>query len=139
MAVLSLLSSPAGRGTRTRSTAARRRRLLVRAFEQLPAAEGLGLARVTYEFMRPVPVGPLEVRAEVVRPGRRVQLLEASIVVDGVEVVRARALQVKAADAGGAAARKHPTAPGARARADHQICRSLTTRCSPSTPSRSCS
>src|ERR1700735_3098571 len=62
--------------------------LLVRAFEQIPAPEGLSLARVTYEFMRPVPVGPLEVTAEVVRPGRRVQLLEASIVAGGAEVVR---------------------------------------------------
>ncbi|HYB30116.1 MAG TPA: thioesterase family protein [Solirubrobacteraceae bacterium] len=76
--------------------------LLVRAFERVPAPQGLSLARVTYEFMRPVPVGPLEVNAEVVRPGRRVQLLEASIVADGVEFVRARALQVQAADAGGA-------------------------------------
>jgi hypothetical protein len=73
--------------------------LLVRAFEQLPATKGLCLARVTYEFVRPALVGPLEVRADVVRPGRRVQLLEASIVADGVEVVRARALQVQAADA----------------------------------------
>ena len=86
--------------------------LLVRAFEQLPAAEGLGLARVTYEFLRPVPVGPLEVHAEVVRPGRRVQLLEASIVVDGVEVVRARALQVEAADAGDGAGESTPPPPG---------------------------
>jgi Thioesterase-like superfamily len=78
--------------------------LLVRAFEQLPAADGLCLARVTYEFLRPALVGPLEVHAEVVRPGRRVQLLEASIVGDGVEVVRARALQVQAADAGAASA-----------------------------------
>jgi hypothetical protein len=86
--------------------------LLIRAFEQLPAAEGLGLARVTYEFMRPVPVGPLEVHAEVVRPGRRVQLLEASIVADGIEVVRARALQVHAADAGAAARESTPPPPG---------------------------
>ena len=74
----------------------------MRAFENLPAAEGLAVARVTYEFMRPVPVGPVEVRAEVVRPGRRIQLLEGSIVAGGVEVMRARALQVQAADAGGA-------------------------------------
>jgi hypothetical protein len=65
----------------------------------LPAAEGLLLSRVTYEFMRPVPVGPLEVRAEVVRPGRRVQLLEGSLLAHGVEVVRARALQIQAAAA----------------------------------------
>jgi Thioesterase-like superfamily len=86
--------------------------LLVRAFERLPAPEGLSLARVTYEFMRPVPVGPVEVSAEVVRPGRRVQLLEASILADGVEVVRARALQIHAADAGGGAGENVPPPPG---------------------------
>jgi hypothetical protein len=82
--------------------------LLMREFERLPAADGLLVSRVTYEFMRPVPVGPLEVSAEVVRPGRRVQLLEASLVAGGVEVVRARALQVQAADA---AATSDGTAP----------------------------
>lgn len=75
----------------------------MRAFERLPAPEGLVLARVTYEFVRPAPVGPVEVRASVVRPGKRVQLLEASVVADGVEVVRARGLRVQRADAGGAA------------------------------------
>ena len=70
--------------------------LLMREFERLPAADGLSLARVTYEFIRPVPVGPLEVRAEVTRPGRRVQLLEASMIAGGVEVARARALQIQA-------------------------------------------
>jgi hypothetical protein len=74
--------------------------LLMRALERLPAADGLALARVTYEFLRPAPLGELEVAAEVVRPGRRVQLLEASMRdADGIEVVRARALQVQAADA----------------------------------------
>jgi hypothetical protein len=72
--------------------------LLMREFERLPAAEGLTLARATYEFLRPVPLGELEVQAEVIRPGRRVQLLEGSIrTPEGVEVVRARALQVLAA------------------------------------------
>ncbi|MBV8219323.1 MAG: thioesterase family protein [Solirubrobacterales bacterium] len=86
--------------------------LLVREFGRLPAADGLMLARVTYEFMRPAPVGPLEVRAEVVRPGRRVQLLEASIIADGTEVVRARALQIQAADAGDSGNGNTPPPPG---------------------------
>jgi acyl-coenzyme A thioesterase PaaI-like protein len=72
--------------------------LLMRAFERLPAAEGLAIARVTYEFLRPVPLGELSVVAEAVRPGRRVQLSEGSILTpDGTEVVRARALQVQLA------------------------------------------
>jgi hypothetical protein len=45
-----------------------------------------------------VPLGDLIVQAEVVRPGRRVQLMDASIVTpDEVEVVRARALSVQRA------------------------------------------
>jgi hypothetical protein len=69
--------------------------LLMGAFEQLPAPEGLLISRVTYEFLRPVPLGELTLEAEVVRPGRRVQLLEASLrSAAGQEVVRARALQV---------------------------------------------
>jgi hypothetical protein len=73
----------------------------VRALENLEAPAGLCLARVTFELVRPVPVDELVLHAEVVRPGRRVQLLEASLQrADGVEVVRARALQVARADAG---------------------------------------
>jgi Thioesterase-like superfamily len=71
--------------------------LLMRAFERLPSADGLSLARVTYEFVRPAPIGPVSVEAEVVRPGRRVQLLEGAMLADGVEVVRARALRVQRA------------------------------------------
>ncbi len=83
--------------------------LLMRAFERLPAAEGLQIARVTYEFLRPVPLGPLSVDADVVRPGRRVQLLEGAIRDPaGTEVVRARALQVQGA---GTRAVQPPPAP----------------------------
>lgn len=89
--------------------------LLMRAFEALPAAERLMIARVTYEFMRPVPLGELEVRAEVVRPGRRVQLLEASISTPEGEVVRARALQVQRADAGAAQPPEPPPQDGPEA------------------------
>ena len=105
--------------------------LLMRAFERLPAADGLSLARVTYEFLRPVPVGRLEVRAEVVRPGRRVQLLEARSSSDGVEVVRARALQVQAADAGAGARREHAAAARGPNTGGPRSCTSRTTRCSP--------
>jgi hypothetical protein len=74
--------------------------LLMRAFEQLPGRDGLLLSRVTYELLRPVPIARFQIRAEVVRPGRRVQLLEASLwTEDEVEVVRARALRVRAAEA----------------------------------------
>jgi hypothetical protein len=87
--------------------------LLMRAFERCDAAEGLAVARVTYEFLRPVPVGELEVQATVSRAGRRVQMLEGSILdAGGVEVVRARALRVATADAGGLATAEPPQPPG---------------------------
>jgi Thioesterase-like superfamily len=74
--------------------------LLARTFERIPAPQGLIFARLTYDFLRPAPIGPVEVRAGVVRSGRRVQLLDGAMLADGVEVVRARALKVLAADPG---------------------------------------
>ena len=83
--------------------------LLMRSFETSPSSEGLAIARVTYEFLRPVPLGELEVRCAVLRPGRRAQLLEASILAtDGQEVVRARALQVRRAEADQSSAPEAP-------------------------------
>ncbi|HEY8764790.1 MAG TPA: thioesterase family protein [Solirubrobacteraceae bacterium] len=86
--------------------------LLMRAFEALPAVDGLAIVRVTYELLRPAPIAALQVHAEVVRPGRRVQLMEASLWSDeGVEVVRARALQVQAANAPATALVPAPDGP----------------------------
>jgi hypothetical protein len=77
--------------------------LLARAFERVPAAEGLILSRLTYDFVRPAPIGPVSVRVSVKRDGRRVQLLEGAMLAGGVEVVRARALRIHRASAGTAA------------------------------------
>jgi Acyl-CoA thioesterase C-terminal domain/Acyl-CoA thioesterase N-terminal domain len=77
--------------------------LLARAFEGLPASGGLVLGRLTYDFIRPAPIGPVSVRTSAMHDGRRVQLLEASMLADGVEVVRARGLRVLRASAGGSA------------------------------------
>jgi hypothetical protein len=86
--------------------------LLARAFERaVPRDDGLVFARLTYELMRPVPLGQLQVSCELVRPGKRVQLLDGSITTpEGVEVVRARAVRVRAAgiDAGAS----EPVPPG---------------------------
>ncbi len=69
--------------------------LMARAFERCDPDPHLLLARLTYEFVRPVPLGRLSVGVNVARPGRRVQLLEGSISgPDGAELVRARALRV---------------------------------------------
>jgi hypothetical protein len=41
--------------------------------------EGWAIGRITYEILRPVPIAPLRVEVEVVRPGRSVELLSAAL------------------------------------------------------------
>src|SRR4051794_34401804 len=60
------------------------------------------MGRVTFEILRPVPLSPLTVDARVVRPGRSVELLQASLEADGVEVMRASAWRLRTAALGGA-------------------------------------
>jgi hypothetical protein len=85
--------------------------LLIRELERLPTPDRLILARVTFELLRPVPLGDLAVRSEVVRPGRRVQVLEASLWAGEVEVMRARALQVAGAEAPASEPSEPPAGP----------------------------
>jgi hypothetical protein len=56
------------------------------------------LGRVTYEILRPVPIAPLTVDARVVRPGRAVELVEASLADADGEVIRARAWLLRRGD-----------------------------------------
>jgi len=51
-------------------------------------------ARLSVELLRPVPLAPLEVRTIVTRPGRKVQLIDATIAADGTEVASARLVRV---------------------------------------------
>ena len=86
--------------------------LLMRAFERCEGGDALAMARVTYEFLRPVPLGELEVKASVTQSHRRVQWLEGSILDrSGIELVRARALRVMPAETGGVTV-EPPPPPG---------------------------
>jgi acyl-coenzyme A thioesterase PaaI-like protein len=61
--------------------------------------EGMAVARLTYEFLGPVPLAPLTIAAEVVRPGRRFQLVEAEARDEsGRPLLRARAMRLRRAD-----------------------------------------
>jgi hypothetical protein len=64
--------------------------LLAREIER--EAGDLGIARLTYEFLRPVPLEPLAISVELVRPGRRVRLFEATLEAAGQPVCRALGL-----------------------------------------------
>lgn len=70
--------------------------LMARALERLGEdADELFLARMTVELLKPVPIAPLTIRAEVVRPGKTVQRAEAVLLAAGVEVARATGLRIR--------------------------------------------
>jgi hypothetical protein len=72
--------------------------LLGRAVERLGDRTDLQVARVTFEILRPVPIAALEVATRLLRGGRRVELVEASLHADDVEVMRATALRIRRAE-----------------------------------------
>ncbi|MEA2372390.1 MAG: hypothetical protein QOH12_2784 [Solirubrobacteraceae bacterium] len=68
--------------------------LLARAVERFAPDPDLRVARLSYEFLRPIPLGHLELEVELLRPGRRVQLVGASLSAGGVEVCRVTGLRM---------------------------------------------
>jgi hypothetical protein len=72
--------------------------LLAHTIDRMPGGEGMMVARLTVELVRPVPVTPLVVAARLTRPGRKVQLLEATLTAGDVEVARASALRIRVAE-----------------------------------------
>jgi hypothetical protein len=72
--------------------------LVARAIERCEPRDGMRIGRITLEILRPVPLAPLSVRAELVRPGRSVELLEATLSGPEGELIRARAWRLQASD-----------------------------------------
>ncbi len=56
------------------------------------------MGRITFEILRAVPIAPLRVEARVVRPGRSVELVEASLSDSEGEVIRATAWRLRSAE-----------------------------------------
>lgn len=69
--------------------------LLGRELDRAGAIEGARLTRATFEILRPVPIAALKVSAEVVRPGRGVELVEGVLSHEGTAIVRARAWRMR--------------------------------------------
>lgn len=72
--------------------------ILTRAMDRLERTDQTRIARVTVDLLGPVPLGELRTRARVVRPGRRVQLLEAELEAGGRVVARASAWRMAIGD-----------------------------------------
>ena len=72
--------------------------LLARAVEKAPAGDVDWLvSRLTVELTRPVPLEPLVLTSEVIRPGRKVSMIEAQLTraSDAAEVARVRAVRIR--------------------------------------------
>jgi hypothetical protein len=71
--------------------------LMARAIEAVEPGADMFVTRMTTELLRPVPMAPLAVTAQLLRPGKKVQLVGASLSASGVEVARATALRIRQA------------------------------------------
>jgi hypothetical protein len=69
--------------------------LIGREIERLDGADGHQVGRITFEILRAVPIVPLTVEAGVARPGRSVELVEATLSDDTGELIRARAWRLR--------------------------------------------
>ena len=69
--------------------------LLARAAERFEDGARTFVARLTIELLRPVPLAPLIVRSRFARPGKKVQLVESSLVAGDTEVARCTALRMR--------------------------------------------
>lgn len=69
--------------------------LLARAVEHMEPRDDVMVARMTVEILGAIPVGELDLAARLVRPGRSVELVEASLSASGREVARASAWRVR--------------------------------------------
>ncbi len=65
--------------------------LLTHALETFQPREDLQLARISFEILGMIAAEPSQVRCRVLRPGRTIELLEATLSIGGRDVVRATA------------------------------------------------
>jgi hypothetical protein len=85
--------------------------LLAHVMNERHPRDDMRLARVTAEFLGPLPRAPMSVRTRVARPGRRIELLEAVIESGGREVLTARAWRIATQPDGSVPAAATPPDP----------------------------
>jgi hypothetical protein len=82
--------------------------LLARAVECAVAGEPFAVVRLTVELMAPVPIAALDVATTVLRAGRKVRRIDATLSADGRPIARATGLAVRTGDLDLGAARFSP-------------------------------
>jgi hypothetical protein len=89
--------------------------LVARAVDRCPSPTPSMVTRITLELVKPVPLAPLTVVAAVVRPGRRIQIVDVRIEADGVDVAWARAVRIRTLPVGSDVPRTPGPVPGVNA------------------------
>ena len=69
--------------------------LLAGEIQRTPADGDMALVRMTVELLRPVPIAPLRLQCSVIRPGKRVQVIEASLHHGETPVARAVGVRIR--------------------------------------------
>ncbi|WP_067688603.1 thioesterase family protein [Nocardia jejuensis] len=72
--------------------------LLGHVIERCSPREGFRVGRVAVEILGPVPIAPLMAEARVTRPGRSVELIEATLSTEQGPVLKANAWRLRQAD-----------------------------------------
>ncbi|WP_405135394.1 thioesterase family protein [Nocardia sp. NBC_01388] len=72
--------------------------LLGHVIERCEPRDGFRIGRVAVEILGPIPIAPLTARARVARPGRSVELIEATLSSDQGPVMKANAWRLRSAD-----------------------------------------
>jgi hypothetical protein len=72
--------------------------LLARCIEHVAVPTAMEVVRLTVDLFREVPLTPLTVETRVLREGRRIQIVAASLISQDTEVARARGLKIRTAE-----------------------------------------
>lgn len=72
--------------------------IVARAVEAAPSPVPMDIVRLTIDLSRRVPLGVTEARANVRRGGKRVQVVEVTLLVDGAEVGRSEGLRMRSGE-----------------------------------------
>lgn len=69
--------------------------LIAWAVERMPMREPMQVVRMTFDLLRPIPVAPLEIKIDVQREGRKIQVCNVTLSAEGVVCVRATVLKIR--------------------------------------------
>ena len=69
--------------------------LVIHIAETIPTPAPMQVVRLTMDLLRPVPVAPLTYQSEVLREGRKIQLVEVRLYAKDVIVARATVLKIR--------------------------------------------